>query len=152
MTYSPAALYRRVKRRIQKESDRVKSRHLLDFQAMREIHATNKSILALIDQWITDEAWANSVYQYGVPAEVKYLIDRDIGSSPTYTDALLSLCTRLSNPVNCLEIGVSVGKNFWQVLWQIYPCSSTRLFQGIFGSKNVCPPKGFLHSYTFQFL
>ncbi|MBD2551058.1 hypothetical protein H6G65_15990 [Microcystis elabens FACHB-917] len=105
----------RIKRRLQKATDRYRVRRMLDFSAMNRIHNINKASLELVNEWISDEVWSDSVYQYGLPNEIRHIIDCDIGSSPT-TDALLALSSMLTKPVSYLEIGVSVGKNFWQVL------------------------------------
>lgn len=106
----------RGRRRLLRSADSYRARQMLDSNAMSLIHEINKSSLKLVDEWITDDVWMSSVFQYGLPKEIRHLIDRDLGSAHTYTDALLALCARLAKPINYLEIGVSVGKNFWQVL------------------------------------
>lgn len=107
--------YRRLSARIQRWNDQRAAARTLDREAMSAIHAVNRRLLSAAPPWISDEVWQGGVFQYGLPPEVRPLIDLDIGADLTYTDALLSLAPRLRKPVRYLEIGVSVGKNFWQV-------------------------------------
>ena len=75
----------------------------------------NRDTLSLIPHWISDEVYDASVFQYGVPAPLKHLLDKSIGPEATYTDAICFLQSRLTSPVQYLELGVSVGKNFFQI-------------------------------------
>lgn len=74
----------------------------------------NRETLKKVNQWIDEETYKNSVFHYGLPLSSKELIDREINSQITYTDAILYLSRFLKKPVNYLELGVSVGKNFFQ--------------------------------------
>lgn len=107
--------YRRLSARVQRWNDQRAAARTLDREAMSAIHAVNRRLLSAAPPWISDEVWHGGVFQYGLPPEVRPLVDHDIGADLTYTDALLSLAPRLRKPVRYLEIGVSVGKNFWQV-------------------------------------
>ncbi|HLZ86103.1 MAG TPA: class I SAM-dependent methyltransferase, partial [Puia sp.] len=60
--------------------------------------------------------FARSYFQYGVPGFLKPVINKPIGNAPTYSDVMALLARRYLQRVNYLEIGVSVGKNFFQML------------------------------------
>jgi hypothetical protein len=77
---------------------------------------TNRESLALIDDWIDEKAFAASFFQYGVPDFIKAVINKPIGGSVTYTDLMLLIAKKYFEQVNYLEIGVSVGKNFFQLM------------------------------------
>jgi hypothetical protein len=76
----------------------------------------NRESLTLIDDWIDEKAFANSFFQYGVPPFIKEVINKPIGDAVTYTDLMLLIAKKYFERVNYLEIGVSVGKNFFQLL------------------------------------
>ena len=78
--------------------------------------ADNRSALSKVPEWISDDVYRTSVFQYGLPERVRHLIDLDVGVEPTYADLLLHYARRLPQPVTYLEIGVSVGKTFFQML------------------------------------
>lgn len=86
-----------------------------DEAKLDEIHAHNLGTLADIPCWIEDDVWRSSVFQYGLPQEIRPLIDLPMGAGHSYTDAMLALAGRLRKPVRYLEVGVSVGKNFLQI-------------------------------------
>ena len=75
----------------------------------------NRETLKKIDNWIDDEVYEKSIYQYGLPRQVRHLIDLDIGRDITYSDAILYLSSFLKRDINYQELGVSVGKNFYQI-------------------------------------
>ena len=76
----------------------------------------NRQTLQLIDNWIDDKAFAASFFNYGVPDFIKAVINKPIGDAVTYTDLMLLIAKKYFEKVNYLEIGVSVGKNFFQLL------------------------------------
>jgi len=76
----------------------------------------NRSSLALVDNWIDDQAMVASYFNYGVPDFIKDKINKPIGNSITYTDLMLYIAKKYFEKVNYLEIGVSLGKNFFQML------------------------------------
>src|ERR1700734_549439 len=76
----------------------------------------NRESLTLIDDWIDEKAFASSFFQYGVPPFIKEVINKPIGEAVTYTDLMLLIAKKYFGQVNYLEIGVSVGKNFFQLL------------------------------------
>ncbi|PWT71924.1 MAG: hypothetical protein C5B59_16850 [Bacteroidetes bacterium] len=77
---------------------------------------TNRKTLNLVDNWVDDDAFARSWFNYGVPDYIKKDINRAIGEDPTYTDILLYVSKKYFEKPAYLEIGVSVGKNFFQIL------------------------------------
>lgn len=77
---------------------------------------TNRATLQSVNNWIDEEAFARSYFQYGVPGFLKPVINKPIGNAPTYTDVMVLLAKRYFQQLNYLEIGVSVGKNFFQLL------------------------------------
>ena len=78
---------------------------------------TNRESLQLVGDWIDEEAFARSYFKYGVPDFIKAVINKPIGNTPTYTDLMALLVERyFPGQINYLEIGVSVGKNFFQLL------------------------------------
>jgi hypothetical protein len=76
----------------------------------------NRQTLKNIPKWIDDDIYDNAIYFYGVPKRVKHILDSDVGNDLTYSDVMLYLSQKLKKKINYLEMGVSVGKNFYQVL------------------------------------
>ena len=76
----------------------------------------NRSTLRKVNSWISDETYDESLYGYGLPRALRHLIDNEIGQFVTYSDALAYFGTFLNKRVSYLELGVSVGKNFLQML------------------------------------
>ncbi|HXB06182.1 MAG TPA: class I SAM-dependent methyltransferase [Puia sp.] len=76
----------------------------------------NRETLKSVDDWIDEDAFARSYFQYGVPGFLKPVINKPVGDAPTYTDVMVLLAERHFQRLNYLEIGVSVGKNFFQLL------------------------------------
>lgn len=82
---------------------------------MEQIIDYNRKTFASVNQWITQEVWINSIFNYGVPKHVLPLLDLPVGSKPIETDLLCSIIKHCAN-VKYLEIGVSVGKNMYAVI------------------------------------
>ncbi|MGN6539820.1 MAG: class I SAM-dependent methyltransferase [Ginsengibacter sp.] len=76
----------------------------------------NRESLSLVDNWIDENAFKNSFFSYGVPDYIKKDINKPINQSATYTDLIVYLSKKHFRKINYLEIGVSVGKNFFQLL------------------------------------
>lgn len=83
---------------------------------MNEIIQKNRETLTKVSRWVEDDVYKNAFFWYGLPESVKHLIDLPIGNEVTYSDAIVALAHQLKKPINYLEIGVSLGKNFFQVL------------------------------------
>jgi hypothetical protein len=85
----------------------------------------NRESLQLIDNFIDEEAFARSYFQYGVPGILMPLINKPIDDTPTYTDLMTFIAKKYFDKVNYLEIGVSVGKNFFQMLHGLHNAQLT---------------------------
>lgn len=90
---------------------------------LNEIIIKNRNILAQVPCWISDAEYENSIYLYGLPRFARHLIDRPVGNLLTYTDMLVYMGSLLKKPVTYLELGVSVGKNFFQIL-NVFNCAT----------------------------
>lgn len=76
----------------------------------------NRESLSEVKDWIDENAFANSFFSYGVPDFIKKEINKPLNNAITYTDVMLYLSKKHFEELNYLEIGVSVGKNFFQLL------------------------------------
>ena len=83
---------------------------------MDDIIKQNRNSLSLIEDWIDEKAFENSFFKYGVPDFIKEHINKPINNSVTYTDVMVYIGGEYFKKINYLEIGVSVGKNFFQLL------------------------------------
>ncbi len=73
----------------------------------------NRRALQSVPQWIRPEDYASSRAHYGCPPELVPLLDAPINQDLICTDLLVMAAQQLGEPLNYLEIGVSVGKNFY---------------------------------------
>jgi hypothetical protein len=112
----PREFVRLMRRLDSRRRERRRFRQLFPPRMMNEVVRANRRSLKSINEWISDADYEGSIFQYGLPKDVRHLIDLEQGEAPTYADAILALSHRLRTQVNYLEIGVSVGKTFWQVL------------------------------------
>ena len=103
----------------------------------------NRKTLDKIPFWIEDEVYQKSIYLYGLPKHVRHLIDKKIGKEPTYTDIMLYYADFLKKPINYLELGVSVGKNFFQIASYLKNSTLTG-----FDIENINPT--LKHFFTFK--
>lgn len=79
----------------------------------KNIIERNRFHLHSVKNWIAPEDYACSRDHYGCPPCILPLLDLPIDEQPTYTDLLVYAAQRLSAPARYLELGVSVGKNFY---------------------------------------
>ena len=80
----------------------------------------NRQTLQSVPYWILQNDWESppSLFNYGLPPYVFHLIDKPISSELTECDIICSYMKKLQELgkcVNYLEIGVSVGKTFFQI-------------------------------------
>lgn len=75
----------------------------------------NRTFLHSVDCWIDEEAYRGSRSNYGCPPAIFNLLNLPIDEQPTYTDLIVDAGMRMKKPVTYLEIGVSVGKNFFVI-------------------------------------
>ena len=94
----------------------AKSQFPLPEDGLQDVVATNRASLAEVENWIDENAFSNSCFQYGVPGFIKSEINKPVGSEITYTDLMVHISRTRFQRLNYLEIGVSVGKNFFQIL------------------------------------
>lgn len=78
-----------------------------------EIIRTNREYLHSITNWIAPADYWNSRDYYGCPPRALPFLNLRIDHQPTYTDLLVHAAAQLQAPVCYLELGVSVGKNFY---------------------------------------
>ncbi len=94
----------------------VVGRPVVSNETLRAIVSQNRAVLSQVDSWLDIDTWKNSRFGYGVPERILPTLDMAVGDELTYSDLLIYLMNKLSKPIRYLEIGVSVGKNFWQVV------------------------------------
>ena len=83
---------------------------------LNEVVKKNRETLSEVDCFITDQDYNASPDSYGLPIQVKHLIDLPINDHFTYVDILMFLQQRLAvEKIKYVEIGVSVLKTFYQV-------------------------------------
>lgn len=90
---------------------------VLDLQSckMNSIIEFNRKTLSEVKQWIKREDWEipPTLFNYGLPPYVFHLIDKPISNDLTEADLI---CELFRENTNYLEIGVSVGKTFYQII------------------------------------
>lgn len=79
----------------------------------RETVRRNRYWLHSVPKWISDESYRHSRSGYGCPSHALAFLDLPIDDQPTYTDLLVHAAAHLPRRVAFLELGVSVGKNFY---------------------------------------
>lgn len=79
----------------------------------RSIIDANRQHLGAVERWIDDEAYAKSRSYYGCPPRLRHVIDLPINEEVTYTDVLVAAARHMGAPIRYLEVGVSLGKNFY---------------------------------------
>ena len=100
-----------------------------DIKLFASVYERNRSTLAGVKSWVSDETLAGSLWRYGVPVEwretytsassVEQTGLMEIESEITAADMLSFVSRRLGQGVSYLEIGVSVGKNLLQIDRQV---------------------------------
>jgi hypothetical protein len=83
---------------------------------MDKVIEENRHALSLVNNWIDAAAFEKSFFKYGVPDYIKIHLNKPINKSVTYTDIMAYILKKHFEELNYLEIGVSVGKNFFQLL------------------------------------
>jgi len=82
----------------------------------KSIIQNNRKYLASIKNWVPIGLIESSVFRYGVNPHVETLLNRPIDIAPTNADLLAFFATQCGCQGRYLEIGVSVGKTFWQIM------------------------------------
>lgn len=83
---------------------------------MEPIIRANRNALRRVERWIDDETYSGSVYRYGIPAELRHRIDLPLPAAVTYSDAIAYLSLLLTGKIRYCELGVSAGKNLFQLV------------------------------------
>jgi hypothetical protein len=88
---------------------------------MQEIIEFNRNTLNSVDKWINKDDWniPKSIFNYGLPPCIFHLIDLPLNQDITEVDMICNYMLDFSqkyNKINYLEIGVSVGKTFYQIV------------------------------------
>lgn len=98
--------------------EKINAKSSFDYatQKMDTFKKINRESLSLVPDWIDEEAFKHSCFTYGVPDFIRSEINKPIGNGLTYTDLMLYISDKHFPVLNYLEIGVSVGKNFFQVI------------------------------------
>jgi hypothetical protein len=82
------------------------------------IYAKNRQTQRAVSKWISADVLEDSLWRYGIPGDNLLEDLNRVESVITYTDILSFLSTLLTDP-RYLEIGVSAGKNFYQMSKQL---------------------------------
>ena len=80
---------------------------------LKKIIKENRHILSTSPSFLTSAQYKEN--NYGIPGNIFRSIDKPINEFPTYSDMFIFFSKYLKKPVNYLEIGVSVLKNFVQI-------------------------------------
>jgi hypothetical protein len=85
---------------------------------MDEIIQFNRETLTNVKNWINRNDWEkpNSIFNYGLPDYIFDLINLPIDNNITEVDMICKYLTQFDKKINYLEIGVSVGKTFYQII------------------------------------
>jgi hypothetical protein len=88
----------------------------VDPERLGRIKRKNRETLHSFSGWYDPALFARSVCNYGISTDKLHLLDVEIGAETTLSDIVTYHCAGLRAPARYLEIGVSVGKNFVQVV------------------------------------
>jgi hypothetical protein len=85
---------------------------------MNSIIQYNRETLSFVKKWIERKDWEipNSIFNYGLPDSIFDLINLPINNDITEVDMICNYFLEFEKPINYLEIGVSVGKTFYQII------------------------------------
>jgi|GEM_PF-5518463 len=84
-------------------------------EKMIRVMEYNRQTLSLVPSWLNQESLNTSCATYGLPEIAIQHIDSYIGDEITYSDLITYLSSFLNSQIQYLEVGVSVGKNFFQI-------------------------------------
>ncbi|HEY4415402.1 MAG TPA: hypothetical protein VGO57_06895 [Verrucomicrobiae bacterium] len=88
----------------------------IDAGQLDQIIQQNRQSLKFITDWFPSGLIAESVFRYGLSAEMEPLLNLPLDSVCTHTDLLAYFGRTAKEPVKYLELGVSIGKTLWQIL------------------------------------
>ncbi|MCE0522939.1 MAG: hypothetical protein LV480_08510 [Methylacidiphilales bacterium] len=93
-----------------------------DHVRLQEIIRQNRRALKEVDDWLPAGLLGGSVFRYGVNPDVEKLLNLPLDNECSLADLLAYFGRTLNEPLKYLELGVSVGKTFWQILNTCAPC------------------------------
>ena len=118
-------MFSRIIEYFQGNSIPTKSAVTIEQEILAKVIAENRTIQSKVSNWIDKEAFKNSCFNYGVPDFIEVVLNKELNNDPTYTDIMKALVYKHFGQLNYLEIGVSVGKNFHQMMNIEVPASIT---------------------------
>ena len=83
-------------------------------QQFADIYSTNRETQRTVSEWMSVDVLDDSLWRYGIPTNHLLATLNQVDRNITYTDILSFLSVFLTRP-RYLEIGVSSGKNFYQI-------------------------------------
>jgi hypothetical protein len=93
-----------------------------DIAQFATIYRDNRQVLGQVPAWFRADDLERSLGRYGLSEEwesdhhtISPMGINQIQTEPTYSDLIVFIAKALSVPIQYLEIGVSVGKNFLQI-------------------------------------
>ncbi|HEX8327794.1 MAG TPA: class I SAM-dependent methyltransferase [Hymenobacter sp.] len=99
-----------------RKENKVSSKLNFSAQQLNNVLVDNRKSLAEIATWVDEDAMKTSCFDYGVPDFIKIELDKPLNNEATYSDYMLFIARNYLERISYLEIGVSVGKNFFQIL------------------------------------
>lgn len=81
-----------------------------------EVIRQNRLALNAVDDWFPSGLISQSVFRYGVNPGFEPLLNLPLDNECTHADILAYFGRTAQEPGRYLELGVSVGKTFWQIL------------------------------------
>ena len=122
MKKTALTLYRRGLQTLSRlRGDPILCRHVRSPE-MAEVIRRNRAVVGQVNAWVIPDLIRNSIFRYGINPDAEGLLDLLLDDGCTHTDLLVYCGRRLAQPRKDLELGVSVGKTFWQVLNNCGPC------------------------------
>jgi len=109
---------------------------------MNEIIEYNRKTVNNINEWIKYDNYVNSYFNYGIPGHIYDLISKPINNDICETDII---CLNIlefynsQNYISYLEIGVSVGKTFYQIIQFIKKHAPTNFRISCIEIENINP-------------
>jgi hypothetical protein len=82
---------------------------------MTTVVERNRAVLKCVDNWIDETSFRTSVFEYGIEDVARRTINKPLSLEANLTD-LVSYAAARTKDLRYLEIGVSVGKTFWQIM------------------------------------
>lgn len=96
-----------------------KRKYAFDQQLLGNIIQQNRKLINHNFEIVNNKIITESHFGYGIPESLyinaEFLLNKPINNEATYTDLICYFSNKLRN-IRYLELGVSVGKNFYQVM------------------------------------